>query len=277
MKKHLNDIEKTEALQERGDYAKAAASWRRIARAQPDALSFWLRAAECARRDGKPQDATKMLCEALRKNGAAREVDAILDSDAQLQKREVSVSQRDLWLALAESYLEMQDWNGCRRACEFLVLAFPREHYAREMLATALLQSGHILESTNVMRDLLSMSPRDVLHRFKLATLLQIQGANAESHREFTRVLAQTPESQAGDYGNEASEAVEILDNLQIRQILSRAAEDFAFGQELLADFESAVEENDFHLSENGLGSLRQILSDGRPDESAPRVVPRVQ
>jgi predicted Zn-dependent protease len=277
VKKPINDIEKAGALQERGDYAKAAASWRRIARAEPEALPFWLRAAECARRDGKPQDAAKTLCEALQKNGAAPEVKTVLKEDAPFATHNVSPSQRDLWIALAESYLETQDWNRCRRVCEFLVKAFPREHYAREMLATALLQSGHILEATSVMRELLSMSPLDALHRFKLATLLQIQGANGQAHREFTRVLAHSPEASHGDFGDEATEAVEILDNLQIRQILSRAGEDFEFGQELLANFDATIEENDFHLSENGLGSLRQILSDGRPDESAPRSAPRVQ
>lgn len=277
MKNLFDDIEEANALQERGEHAKAAAALHRLARVIRDAPRFWLRAAECARRDGKPQDAAKILREALRKNGAAREVDAVSDADAPLEKHEVSSSQRDLWLALAESYLETQDWNRCRRVCEFLVKAFSREHYAREMLATALLQSGQILEATTVMRELLSMSPLDALHRFKLATLLQIQGASGEAHREFTRVLAQSPETHPGDFGDEASEAVEILDNLQIRQILSRAAEDFAFGQELLLDFESAIEENDFHLSENGIGSLRQILSDGRPDGATPRVVMRLQ
>lgn len=168
-----------------------------------------------------------------------------------------------LWQALAEAQLEAQNWNGAIEACRELLKNEPRHHFGREMLATALLHSGRIDEAARVMRELLLLSPRDPLHRLKFATLLQLQGKSGQSSREFQRVADSHPDAPFVD---EAHDAIETLDHIQIQQVLIRASEENAFREQLENSFESALPDNGFHLSESGRESLRHILGDGRPD-----------
>lgn len=177
-----------------------------------------------------------------------------------------------LWQALAEAQLEAQNWNGCIEACREVLESEPRHHFGREMMATAFLHSGRIDEAEKVMRELLLLSPRDPLHRLKFATLLQLQGKSGASSREFQRVADSHPNAPFVD---EAHDAIETLDHIQIQQVLMRAGEDSEFAEQLESAFEAALPENGFHLSESGRESLRHILGDGRPDygsQAPPRI-----
>ncbi|HEX8833503.1 MAG TPA: hypothetical protein VF719_04845, partial [Abditibacteriaceae bacterium] len=109
------------------------------------------------------------------------------------------------------------------------------------------------------------------LHRLKYATLLQLQGNSGEALREFQRVLATYPDAP---FSSEANDAIEILDNMQIQQVLLRAAEQDGFRLQLQHEFENTLQEFGFHLSENGRETLRYMLGDGRPD--ALPVAPRI-
>ena len=258
------------ALEEKEDWKRAAAAWRRAAKAASHDLALWLRASLCERRASLPREARRTLYAALQASGVTEAMREAIESGAPQDASIPTSRLRDVWLALAETFLETQDWEKSQHVCRFVLRALPRDTSAREVLSTALLQDGKVLEATAVMRELLSLSPLDPLHRFKLATLLQIQGNHAEAHREYSRVLAQTQGGSYGEMKSDAESIIEILDNLQIRDILTRAGDDFEFAQELLSNFDDALQDGEFHLSENGLGSLRQMISDGRP-EAAPR------
>jgi hypothetical protein len=108
----------------------------------------------------------------------------------------------------------------------------------------------------------LRVSPRDPLHRLKLATLLQLQDNTAEAAQEYERVLAAHPDAP---FTAEAQGALEMLDNLQMQQILMRAANDIAFRRAVETSLDEALLSGGFYLSEGARETLRQNLADGRP------------
>ena len=168
---------------------------------------------------------------------------------------------------LAESLLKNQDWEKCVAACKALLKLAPRHHFAQETLATALLQIGDVEQAIAAVARLLEISPRDPLHRLRLATLLQMQGRHGESLFEFERILHMYPDAP---FVNDARTAVENLDRMQTQQILLMAAEQDDFRWKLERDPASALAQNNFHLSENGYESLRQMIP-GTDEESPER------
>jgi tetratricopeptide (TPR) repeat protein len=176
-----------------------------------------------------------------------------------------------LLLALAETHLGAQDWDAGAKVCREILAREPRHHAALELLATAHLQTNQLKAAIEVMERLLLISPRDPLHRLKLATLMQLQGALGASSREFQRVLETHGEFP---FTNDATEAVEALDRLQTQQILMMAAEQNQFRLKLERHFDAALAEGGFHLSESGRESLRHMVADLTPDDPSP--LPRV-
>lgn len=169
-----------------------------------------------------------------------------------------------------ENALKAQSWGACRAACESLLRLDDRHHFAQETLVTALLQTGETDFAIQAVQRLLEISPRDPLHRLRLATLLQMGGRPGESLREFERISAMYPDAPFSD---DALEAAENLDRLQTQQILLMAAEQDSFRWELERDTLKALEENGFYLTENGFESLRQMIPGAEDDlpETAPR------
>lgn len=161
------------------------------------------------------------------------------------------------WKSEAESHFKAQAWPECIDACRSLLKLDPRHHFAQETLATALLQTGQVDEAIRAVERLLEISPRDPLHRLRLATLLQMQGRHGESLREFERILAMYPDASFTD---DARTAIENLDRLQTQQILLLASEQDQFRWRLERDPAGALEATNFHLSENGFESLRQMI-----------------
>lgn len=173
------------------------------------------------------------------------------------------------WRDLAESHLKAQDWAGCIIACHALLKLDPRHHFAQETLSTALLQVGRVDEAIQAVQRLLELSPRDPFHRLRLATLYQMQEQHGASAREFERIAAMYPDAP---FAPDALEAIESLDRLQTGQIFLMAAEDARFRWNLERDPLKTLLENDFHLSENSLESLRQMLP--APDDDSNAVPP---
>ncbi len=279
-------------------WGRAARVLMQAARAEPGDAARWLQIAQWQRHNRQPQVAAQTLRAALRLNrqlpgrnaktplnvgvkAAAHDTKSPAKRAAKTEggksgtaeqkakdKRIFSdKEQAALWQALAETYLEAQNWKAGIEACEALLSLTPQHHFAREILATALLHSGRVDDAARVMRELLALSPRDPLHRLKMATLLQLQGHSGESLREFERVAFTYPDAP---FSAEANEAIEALDNVQMQQILMRAGEQDEFRHALEHEMDSVLHDNGFHLSDGGRESLRHMLGDGRPDFDAP-------
>lgn len=241
----------------REQWREAARELLRVAKAQPRDASRWLEIAAWQRKSGDAAAAAQTLETALKLNSRKqstplREPDAIA-----------------LWQALAEAQLEAQNWVACIAACEILLEHAPRQHFGMELMATALLQNGDPASAEIVMRELLFISPRDILHRLRLATLLQLQGKLGESTREFERVLLMRLDLPLAE---EAREALETLERMQTQQVLILASERLDFRRLLETDMESALESLNFYLSDDARDSLQHMVWDGSfaDEDSAP-------
>jgi tetratricopeptide (TPR) repeat protein len=238
------DIAKTKArikrLIKQKNWSKAAREQLSLARAEPLDVEAWI--------------------EAIRLRRAARENEQELwDEAAQLTAGD-DTARTALREALAQWHGEGGRWAECVQVCDEILREHPRHHSALEMRAAALLHSGDIAGATGVLRLLLRVSPRDPLHRLKLATLLQLQDQTADAAREYEYVLAAHPNAP---FTSEARGALELLDNIQSQQILMRAAEDVAFRRAIETSLDEALHSGGFYLSENARENLRQNMAAG--------------
>lgn len=205
--------------------------------------------------------------ETVRLRRAAREDEDEVWGEAAAAAADDPGLAQELLVAIAQWHGEASRWDQCTAACDEVLRENPRHHAALEMRSAALLHAGNIEGATETLRTLLRLSPRDPLHRLKLATLLQLQNETAAALLEYERVLAAHPDAPFAD---EARNAVELLDNLQMQQVLMRASEDVAFRREVQQSLDEALRGGGFYLSEGARETLRQNLSDGRP-ETPPR------
>jgi len=254
-------------LARQSKWRAAARTLLRAARAEPDKTERWLQIAQWQRRDRDSKGAARTLRTALRLH-SSQEKQKSVPALSTLADQSASAT---LWQALAETQLEAQSWQECVNACRELLALQPRNHFALEMLATALLYDGQPKDAALVMRQLLALSPRDPLHRLKLATLLHLQGSLGESLVEFQRVVTAYPDAP---FTQEAQEAIEALDRIQIQHILARYSEQADFSHSLQGELDNALLEEGYHLSDSGLESLRHLLADGRPTDQ--RIAPRI-
>ena len=242
-KKSIEALDNTaKSLAEQEQWQEAAHTLERAAKSAPAEVWRWKLITEWHLRSGDNKAAIHSLENALKLNQTA----------AQSVKIE-------LWLALAEAHLSAQNWKEGAGACGEILRLDAHHHSALELLATVHLQTNELENAVDVMEQLLAISPRDPLHRLKLATLLQLQGKLGEASLEFQRVLELYP---GMPFTEDASDAVEALDRLQTQQILMLAAEQNSFRLHLERHFDRALLDSGFYLSESGRESLRHMVSD---------------
>ena len=278
---------------EQKQWKEAAFALSQLAQNQRDDAELWLRTAQCQRFARDYNAAAQTLQNALvhfsfgQSNTATPNVATpnVVQTKTELSKTQTpksptsstrSSGERErnheiemLRLALCETWAEGQNWSACENVCRDLIAFAPRHLAAREILATCLLQQGRVEAAENEVRTLLKMSPRDPLYRLKLATLLQLSGKSGESLQEFERVVANYPDAP---FANEAREAIDLLDNLQIQQVVMRLNEQPQFEQQLRADMSETLSDNGFKLTDEGRESLRHMMSDGRLEAAPPKM-----
>ncbi len=245
-----------------GQLKDAAQMMLSVAQAAPQNVALWLQIARWQRAARDFPAATQTLQSAL--NFQNENVLPTLSSTRKVEINAQNATTSDitlLWVELCETQTEAQNWSECIASCRALLKIAPRHHLGREILATALLHSEQLMETENVLRELLVLSPRDPLHRLKLATLLQMQGKSGEALREFERVVEGYPEAP---FAEEAREAIDLLDHLQMQQLMMRAGEQPTFRQQMQNALDQTLNENGFQLTDEGRESLRHMMSDGR-------------
>lgn len=242
----------------REQWREAARELLRVAKAEPRDAARWLQIASWQRRSGDAAAAAQTLETALKLNS---------------RKKSTPLREQDsiaLWQALAESQFEAQNWGACISASRILLEISPRHHAGLELLATALLQQGDSATAEEAMRELLSLSPLDPLHRLRLATLLQLQGKLGEATREFERTIEMYRDLPIIE---EAREALETLERMQTQQVLILASERLDFRRLLETNMSEALESLGFYLSDNGRESLQHTIWDGSfSDEDTPHM-----
>lgn len=169
---------------------------------------------------------------------------------------------------LLQSLIELGHYDEAIKRSRRMLLTFPRNLFARDVLGIAYLQQGKIDESLQVTNELIRLAPGDPAYHFKKAVLLQQKGEIAQAMSAFTLALEMDP---AGDMADDAREAIAALDSYQLRQILTIAVEDVVFRTKLMRDPESASMERGFLLSNGGIQTLRQIDIESLPGDAQNR------
>src|SRR5262249_55371389 len=120
---------------------------------------------------------------------------------------------------------------------------------------------GRINEALRMADQLVAIDPTDPSHHFKKAVLFQQQGMTEQSMHEFVRVVELAPVES--DMFAEARQAIDAMDDHQIRQIILLASEDPVFRIRLPRDPEMASRDRGFRLSPAGSMALQQLDLDG--------------
>lgn len=236
-----------------GRLGEAVVCMREALRCRPRWTEGWLQQSAWLRAMGNDSGASAILQRAIRKISAARKPQPIT-------QRAVRLDLIALWLALAETQMDLREWDACVISCTELMQLDPNHHSGLEMLATALAQESRLPEATDVLRRLLQLSPLDPLHRLRLASLLQMQGLLGEALYQLELVVQLQGN---GALAGEAIEAIESMDRMQTHQILARAVSDPIFRHQLESDCDQVLQENGFALSTPGLETLRHLVNNG--------------
>jgi len=233
--RETHGLRQADALIASGDIDKALDHLRNLARDLPASTRTSLRMATLLREKHRSSEALDVLRSAV-KQAPPR----------MLPPRE----------ALAELCLEVGHWEEAIEHCRIILDVSPRSLLARDILSAAYLQRGQIARALHIVEEMIRLDPNDASNHFKRGVLFQQQGCIGAAVRAFGRVLDMDPEGEAVD---EARAALEILDNYQIRQIVTLAVEDIPFRVALREDCADAVCSRGYILSENGLAALSQM------------------
>ncbi|GAB4466026.1 MAG: hypothetical protein OHK0029_37090 [Armatimonadaceae bacterium] len=231
-------IRRADALAASGQVDKALAHLRKLVSDVPDSTRGYLRMASLLREVQRPAEALSVLRSAIER---------IPNVPAPRE-------------ALAEMCLEMGRWEEAIQQSRALLSLSPRSLIARDVLSAAYFQSGQLDQALRITEEMIILDPTDAANHFKKGVLLQQKGYIAGAMEAFLRVVHMSPDSEAAE---ESFAAIEMLDNYQIRQIISRATEDVPFRLRLQRNTVEALKMHGYSLSDRGVSTLSMVpLSD---------------
>jgi tetratricopeptide (TPR) repeat protein len=245
-------VELALASERAGDAAQAAAALEQAIRLNPDNLQYRLGLARNLMLQGRLRESADSLRRTAR---------AFPDS---IEAR----------CALAEVCADL----GCHdetieHAREIRVLA-PTNPAGYELLAVGYYQSGRLADALAAVRRLTRLQPREAHHHLKLGVLLQQQGHVAQAMHEYLRAEMMSA-GDDDDTAHACRQAIDNLDDVQVRQVLLRAAEDRVFRVKLVRDPARALRDHGFHLSDEAMDALSRMdleLTHPWADDAGPRV-----
>ncbi len=153
-----------------------------------------------------------------------------------------------------------------------LVKMEPRSLFARDALGVAYLHLDRVGQAIQIVQEMIRLDPLNPAHYLKQALLYQQKGDLGSAVKSFVRAVEAAP--VGSDVLEEAQQALEGLDEYQMRQIAMLAAEDRLFRLKLCQDSTAAATERGFCLSPIGLARLNHLaqehLSEIISHQSAP-------
>ena len=231
-------VELAVALGRAGRYDEAVRAMSRALQLSPENSDYYYSLAALLRETRRYEDAEKVLLVGL----------------------ELKPNHRDLLEAMAEVALETGQPESAIDFAHRLLRLERNSLAARDVLGVAYLQLGRVNEALRMADQMVAINPMDPSHHFKKAVLIQQQGKMREAVGVFCLVVVFLLVCEMGD---EARQAVESMDNQQMRQIVLLASEDPIFRTKLRRDPVHAVKERGFFLSEAGASALQMLDLDG--------------
>jgi tetratricopeptide (TPR) repeat protein len=265
-------LRESQLLLERRQSARAADTLLRLVRSLPKHGPLYETA--CARlsaayqQQGELKKAIAMLRQAIKqspKNPSYRLNLAQMYKEVHNENRALTEARRALTLSpdllearelVAELLLEQGLVEDTLKETHEILRRSPHNLRGLDLMGTAYLYQGDLDKALHVVNRMILLSPGDPLHHFKRAILLQQKGHVGEALASFLRVVEMDEES---DISQQSVDAVHMLDDYQIRQILLLASEDALFRYRLHQDVEGAVRQRGYLLSPSGIAALAQV------------------
>ena len=259
-------------LLDRRQSARAADTLLRLVRALPKHGTLYETA--CARlsaaykQQGELKKAAAMLRQAIKqspKNAAYRLNLAQIYKELNNEDRALTEARRAITISpdliearelIAELLLEQGEVEDTLRETHEILKRSPHHLRGLDLMGTAYLYQGDLDRALHVVNQMILLSPADPLHHFKRAILLQQKGQVGDALAAFLRVVDMDEHS---DIAQQSADAVQMLDDYQIRQILLLASEDALFRYRLRLDVEGAVRQRGYCLSPGGLMALAHV------------------
>lgn len=258
-------------LQE-SEFDKAIEACRAAVKCDPGYDPAYLELAVALNKSGRTDEAVSTMARALRlapenpdyyhtMSSLLRELHRYNDAETVLAMGlELDPKNGELLEEMAELQLEAGEPERAIEYAQRLLRHISKSLAARDVLGVAYLQQGRIHEALRMADQMVSINPLDPSHHFKKAVLFQQQGMLREALAEFAQVANL---AMGSDMAEEAYEAIESMDNHQMRQIILLATEDPVFRVRLRRDAVGAAGERGFHLSEAGFSALQSVDMDG--------------
>ena len=246
--RETRSLRRADALVAAGQTEKALAHLRRLTQTVPGATRASLKMANLLKETKRVAEALSVL------RCAAREAPA---NPAPCE-------------ALAELALEVGATGEAIACAKQLLHLSPRSIAARDILSAAYLQSGLLPDALRMAQELCRLDPDEPLHHFKRGVLLQQRGMVAGATEAYLRVLADCDDDDCDDdFVEETRDALELLDQYQLRQIAILAVEDMMFRAHLQRDAFETVMAKGFRLSPAGLSALARLAVSELPSPPA--------
>ena len=239
--RETRSLRRAAALAAEGHIDRALNHLRKLILAVPGSLRGRIRLATLLREKNRANEALEVLRA------------AVASAPTSLQPREM----------LSELCLESGRWDEAIEQCRALLVLSPNSLAARDVLSAAHLQRGHLEKALRVIDEMIRLDPHDAGNHFKRGVLQQQMGNVGGAVTAFERALEMAPDTEAAD---ESRAALEMLDNYQIRQVITLAVEDIGFRVQLRRDSTRAVAAKGYILSSSGLSALSQMRFDDLPD-----------
>jgi tetratricopeptide (TPR) repeat protein len=239
--RETRSLRRADALAAEGKIDRAMDHLRKLILAVPGSLRGRIRLATLLREKNRAVEALEVLRA------------AVISAPQNLQPREM----------LAELCLESGRWDEAVEQCRVLLTVSPNSLAARDVLSAIHLQRGHLEKALRVIDEMIRLDPHDAGNHFKRGVLLQQMGNVGGAVSAFERALEMAPDTEAAE---ESRIALEMLDNYQIRQVITLAVEDIGFRVQLRRDSTRAVSSKGYILSSSGMIALSQMRFDDLPD-----------
>jgi tetratricopeptide (TPR) repeat protein len=159
---------------------------------------------------------------------------------------------------MAELYLEAGDVDAAIEQASQVLRRDPDNVTVRPLLVAAHLEKGDWESALRVLDELIARAPNEPIYHFHQAQVFQELGQWGLALIAYNRVVEIGTDNELAE---RATEAIAMLDRIQMDNIVTLALEDPQFRWQLQEDLEAALIDRQFALSRTGLTALRIILS----------------
>lgn len=228
-------LKQAQELAQQGDYKAALATIQRAMKSGADKYTCYLQIAAVEWQRRRTNEAMLALQHAI-----------------ELQPHRTDAREK-----MVEFYLEAGKIDAAIEQVSQVLRRDPNNVTVRPLLMEAYLEKGDWESALRVLDELIALAPNEPMYHFNQAQLFQELGQWGLALIAYDRVVEIGSDHELRQ---RASEAIAMLDRIQIEQVVTLVFEDPQFRKEVQEDLERALANRQFALSRAGMATLRAIL-----------------